>query len=522
MLALVLVAASFLIQGSVGLNLADEGYLWHSVMRVLQGDVPMRDFQSYDPGRYYWSAAWMRLFGNDGIVALRVSVALFQAGGLAAGLLMLRRVIASRSAFVVAALVLLLWCFPRHKLFDLSLSMLAVYAGMALLERPSLARHFAAGAYVGMAAVFGRNHGVYAAVALSALALLAWRKLDRARAGAKLLMLGTGTLAGYSPMLVLALVEPGFLQAVVESVLQMWRNGATNLAIPVPWPWALDLTGLPPAWMLHRLFVSLAFVVMPMFYLAALLALLRARDPQALRRNSVLVAASVVGAVYAHYAFARADVGHLAHAILPFLLALLSLPAALRLHPRMELRLALVLCAASIFAAGMVSPWYLTTRMNESARIDVRGDTLLVDSETARAVQAVQEISRTRMGPGEQIVFAPYWPTMYGVIGRTAPVWETYSTSLSSDAKEQQRFIDQLERARVEWVLAGDPRLDNREDRRFSHTHPLTWAYLRERFDTVPVDGLPADYRLLRRRAAGPVPQHVDPVGRTVSGGSSS
>ena len=70
---------------NVGLNLADKGYLWYGTLQTVTGGIPIRDFKSYDPGRYLWGAAWGHLTGT-GIVGLRVSNALFQAVGFFFGM----------------------------------------------------------------------------------------------------------------------------------------------------------------------------------------------------------------------------------------------------------------------------------------------------------------------------------------------------------------------------------------------------------------------------------------------------
>ena len=151
--------------GGVQLNLQDEGFLWYGVLRVLDGAVPLRDFQSYDPGRYYWCAAWTPLFG-DGIAGLRRGLVMFQACGLFCGLLVARRVL--RPAWLVAPLgaALLLWSFPRYKAFEPALALMAVLVATRLVEAPTRGRHFAAGMFVGLAACFGRNHGIYGVAAL--------------------------------------------------------------------------------------------------------------------------------------------------------------------------------------------------------------------------------------------------------------------------------------------------------------------------------------------------------------------
>ncbi|HVT19636.1 MAG TPA: hypothetical protein VHQ90_26065 [Thermoanaerobaculia bacterium] len=171
LLAVSLAGASFLAQGRIGFNIADEGFLWYGAVATAHGDVPLRDFYSYDPGRYYWAAAWARLLG-DGILALRLSTAIFAAIGLWLGLLAARRVVTGPWALALAGAMLLAWMSPRHKLFEPSVAMAAVWAGARLAERPSRGRHFAAGVLVGLAGFLGKNLGLYCGAALLALILV--------------------------------------------------------------------------------------------------------------------------------------------------------------------------------------------------------------------------------------------------------------------------------------------------------------------------------------------------------------
>lgn len=80
---------AFILQSNIGLNLGDEGYLWYGAQRVYNSEIPILDFMSYDPGRYYWSSIMMYLLSDTGIIALRKSVALFQFIGLYCSLLLI-------------------------------------------------------------------------------------------------------------------------------------------------------------------------------------------------------------------------------------------------------------------------------------------------------------------------------------------------------------------------------------------------------------------------------------------------
>ena len=243
LLAFGLGGLSFWWQGDVGISLRDEGYLWYGVLGVLEGELPLRDFQAYDPGRYVWCALWSPLVGS-GLLGVRAATAVFGALGLFLGLLAARRVVRTPLGLAATALLLHVWMFPRHKLYESALTMAAAWVAVRLVERPTPRRHAEAGLFVGLAACFGRNHGLYAGLALGALALfVALRRgvnerPSLARNGA---CLALGTLAGYAPMLVLFAAAPGFAKGYVDAALLILEQGA-NLPAPYPWPWRVDLS----------------------------------------------------------------------------------------------------------------------------------------------------------------------------------------------------------------------------------------------------------------------------------------
>src|SRR5205807_1311791 len=107
--------------------------------------------------------------------------------------------------------------FPRHKIYEQALSLMCVGAIAFVFEEPrKLKRWFLLGVATGLAAFFGRNSGIFFALAIiTAFALLSLRREGPSVARATRALAG-GVLIGYSPIFIMLVAVPGFAPAFFQ------------------------------------------------------------------------------------------------------------------------------------------------------------------------------------------------------------------------------------------------------------------------------------------------------------------
>ncbi|HLE17861.1 MAG TPA: hypothetical protein VI728_06220 [Syntrophales bacterium] len=487
-IALALVGLSFWLQGNIGLNLADEGFLWYGTLHTADGQVPLRDFQSYDPGRYYWGALWSYVLG-DGIMALRASTAIFQALGLFLGLLAARRVIRSYWLLALFGLLLVVWMHPRHKLFEPAIALSAVFFAVRLIERPELARYFLSGVFIGLAAFFGRNHGLYLFSAFAAIIVLIRFKLGAAASLRKTSAWLAGIAVGFFPMVLMFIFVPGFLSKYIEWAFLIMRVGA-NLSLPIPLPWNdSDL---------YSLSMGLLFISMPLLFISGFIWALASKEAE-IKTTALFISSAAVGIFYMHHAFARADIGHLAQAIHPFLLSVVALPALLKGRARSfsAILAGAFLLLTAAFTISRETPCLMKAK-GDFVQYEIGGDSLWISRDTASQIESVKAVA-AMAGPQEGIFIAPHWPTMYCILGRQSPLWQIYFV-FPEMPENEKKMIEELNVNNVQWVILGDIALDGRDELRFRNTHPLMWKYFNEDFRAVQGHGLPEGYELFKRQ----------------------
>ncbi len=478
----------------VGYSLSDEGYLLLGTLKIPQGQTPIADIQSYDPGRYYWSAGWMSLLGRPDLTGLRTSIGVLLGLALGATTWMLRHSLGKPGWTVVWVALLLLWMVPRHKGYDIAISLLSVSFGYLLLVRgPRTA--FAAGAFVGLAGFFGRNHGLYTGLQLGLVLLVACRMRSVPIAGRAAVFLA-GVLTGYSPEWLLFLVKEGFWQKSQNLNELLLAPGAASLRLPVPWPWEVEWSTPVTPHMFFRFATGVGFVLIPSVLLLAGVFLIKAtrRIGPWSRADLLLLSATSAAVFYGHHAFSRADLSHLAQGIHPILIA-----APCLLHAQMAggwrlARFTLITGVSLASAAVLVlqPAFWLSGASSSFVPVRVLGERIQIDASTASLIARVSNAlnGAGAVGPDARVLIAPHWPGLYPALNLQCPTYNFYFVFPETVAIQKQ-MIREMESSRVTHVVLSDTTIDGREELRFPNTQTLLMRHIERNYTTLADQGAP-------------------------------
>lgn len=502
-LALLTIATSigwFLLDGHLKISFADEGWLWYGTEALRRGEVPMRDFSSYDPGRYVWTAAWSYIFGHR-LVALRLACVFFQCGGVFAGLLVARRLSTNWVFLISVALLLCGWMHPRFKLFEQSIALMAAYAGVLLLEKPTLRRHWWVGVFGGLSAFVGRNHGAYHLLAFCLL--IAWGSWGESWATwfRRSLIWAAGLFVGYLPQLLMFALIRGYFSAFAGMITAMIGSGKTNIPAPVPWPWLIR-PELPLVLRVSGIVEGCWYILLPSLLVAVLLRAVGIGRRELLKYPA-FVATALVSLPYTHFVFSRPDIVHLSHGAPTAALTAIALAFTFGrfAKPLGFTTAALLLGAtlwANLFQFGISLP--LFTPPDALYQVDVRGDEMIVGRAQAQVLESARHLADDLAKPDEPILFMPVFPTLYPFTGRRSPTHEIYFVTPPDDRK----LLEEIKASGVKWVLLQDYALDGHEELRFRNSNPLVMKYFHDQFEPVKIETLPRGVYVLHFRGDTP------------------
>jgi hypothetical protein len=490
----------FALQWRYGFLWSDEGWLWYISQRTTLGQVPLRDFFSYDPGRYYWSAAFFRLIGSSGLYQQILANYLFAIIGLAAAyFFMIRAGLAQSWRVAILLLLGVVIGFPRHKIYEQILSLMCVGAIAFVFEAPQrLKRWFILGIAMGLAGFFGRNSGIFFCLAsIIALVLLSLRR-EAPPIGPACGALAIGTLIGYSPLFIMLVAVPGFAPAFFHSLL-LTPKWAWSLKIP--FPWHVHLKGLHGMDLVQARAVSWLCLAVPFTYAVSLWRVVRP-NVRLDRAECLAAAASAAGAGFLVHAFYTADFFHIAEGVAPFVIAAAAL--SFHLWRSRERRWALTVFCGMAFL--VIASWLpmepLVQHLRSKAQtpeslqqISISGKTFQVPAEQAEIMNTVATAFRICGLHDGGFLAAPYYPGLYAFLNTRAPLWDTYFLWPRSQ-QTQQEDIDALQRNRTALILLNPQfALNGRESLELIQTNPKLVGYIETHYQRSDIK-LPDGFEL--------------------------
>lgn len=484
----------FLTTWHIGINLADEGFYWYGAQRVFNGEVPILDFMSYDPGRYYIAASIMAMVGSDGIWAARVAayfvLGLLVSVGIYLALLAFhgnRR--AQLFYSLIVAMILIVWTFPNFRTFDFLAATMSLLAISFFIRQQSARGWFLSGLLVGMVAVIGRNHGVYGVIGhLVALAMIYLGRESAKPAASCYFSWGAGVVAGYLPVILLIVFVDGFALAFFDSIKSLVARGSTNIELPVPWPWFVDIGKLGVVLSVSYIAQGLFFVGLIAFPIAGLsyVVLSRWRGwPLQFSEagNAVFLASVSLSLPYAHYAFSRADIEHLAPSMLPLLFGILSMPLVYKTRARISVGLLLLAAVLGVMVDTQPTLRYLV-RNPELETYAIGTDKILIPSDQVASMSRLDRLVQAEIDQGGSFLALPNFMTLHAIHHQKIAVREIYSLFVRPKTYEEME-IERIAKMKPTLIVISNHALDKNESLRYSSTHPLIYQWVNTRYRRV-------------------------------------
>jgi hypothetical protein len=219
----------------------DEGLIINGAMRVLSGQIPLRDFHQYMAGHYYPLAFWFLLFGKS-ILVERLFFVLLHTLKNVLLFRLARRVLPAPWAWLPTLLLLV---FPGFWVKGFINLVLIVNLGLIwnYLERPGAKRLIALGLAIGASVYFREDMAGYSVLTAGLILLVdgARRKVKFSAIFKNGLILGGAVLAALIPLITLYVAShgvPDLIRGISETIRlgQVESVDTTLVAGSIPWP----------------------------------------------------------------------------------------------------------------------------------------------------------------------------------------------------------------------------------------------------------------------------------------------
>jgi hypothetical protein len=444
----------------LGIDFGDEGFLAYGAVRVMEGQMPNRDFVSLQPPlSFYTAAAAFKILGTSLATLRRFGLCLYTLIPLLVYAISRQR--AGRLTSLIAAAPLLILGMPFFNFVPFAVwqgvtaSLIAVLFILRAAITGRRAWALAAGAATALTILSRHDQGFYLALAVLTFGLILKYPGRQGADEHPLEMLAFWAAGTAVPLLLLAvpwLVAGSIPDMFKQLVLFPLTTYARTSSLPLP---VVDLSAGGQWAMLASM-----FYLVPTFYVLAALRLLwtalarRCFDTD-LRIQTFLLVFSIL---FYCQALTRSDFYHLLITLSPFFIVLAwtaedvsrsiggAVNARVRAWPLSWVTPTAILGTFGAIGAWLllqVSPATLASTKRPMRALDLERGGVEMDSSPAESLEGIVSLIQKYASPDRSILSLPYNPMLYFLAERRNPTRWNYLWPGDQTADDHRAMLEQ-------------------------------------------------------------------------------
>jgi hypothetical protein len=483
-----------------GFNIADEGAPLSGALRIMKGDVPLKDFHGYMPGVYYFYYAILKIFGMD-ILTVRYVISFFTAIMVVMYYLASRKIMSIPFSLFGSFTILAVpgQYFMRYITFFIVINIIIFYIYLSAKPDKKLSSVFYMGLAGGITLLFRQDFGLMAFF-LAIVVLLTKKYLDNDGRYGETFREIRRYILGYF-LIILPPIIYYLYEGKLFSILKLSYNALSgdyrqNMFLPLP--------NLTSKW--HEL----GLFYLPLFiYLAAAIHIIghirrNNSDNKEIYKLYILLA----GVFSFNYAIARTDPWHIVPVILPAVLlyyyyfyCFYSSQKFNSIIKKIGFIIFLVIPFSYIYTinnthGGLIGS--IDFSKDKHRLMDIQRAKIYTTQRNASEYSEMVSYIRNNTSSNDKIFIVPFIGLpLYFLSDRINPTYFEWVLPLEPkiypDAEE--RIIKSLIRDKTKLIIYVDFILDGMEDRRFKNYAPKLYKWI---MDNYHLDRMIGDYQILK------------------------
>lgn len=434
----------------LGFSLIDEGEYLHNALRILRGDLPYRDFFSYQPPLYnYWNILAFKLFGVSVFSARLLNSIIFSTASVL--FFLIARRFSSRP---VAFLVSLAFSFMETGMERLFYHVFT-FSGLLLFftfRKEGSFKLLFSGIFLGLAVLFRIDVGVLFFLGLLIGSVVEGFKLEKTFFLKKVKKLTIFTAGFMSPLFMFAfwLLANDIVSEFINGQLRTPLQITNSYSLPIPAVWEILPTSMDPRSLFHsyETFVLYSFFLVYIFFSVYLF-----KSYKKIWKSAPgLIYLYIIAILTIPYALGRTDLGHIVKGCIPAFFLGAYLMEKAKCCKKIMLLVTISFIAVGLTQIVWLNNFYSVSVKTNNGIIRLSRDwpegSVNVSAGTVRkAISFINSNSTSE----DQVFLAPYMAGLYFLTDRPS---KSYAGNIfHTYLPEEEKFIKEISKLDIKAVI---------------------------------------------------------------------